>query len=183
MDFAKPRRAAVQRDDDTGVQLHPMSQNPPNTEQAPETLQMVKTPSLLDTGMTQAAGAAHAEFPASVGWVCVWKHQPKLPGVGKKPLVTTLQGGEGGNCTPSYSLSNGRLLHHPQPRSRALLGRCSPHHRHAGEERNFCVNPIYHRVSHFPSSRQSRPSAQRCMKGLFNIFLEEGEKKKKTHPL
>lgn len=63
------------------------------------------------------------------------------------------------------------------PRSR---GRCRSQRRHAGEERNFCVNPIYCQVSHFPSGRQPRRSAQRCMKGLFNIFLEEGEEKKET---
>lgn len=48
------------------------------------------------------------------------------------------------------------------------------------KERNFCINPLYQRVSHFPSSRQSQPSERCCMKRPFNIFLEEEGKKKKN---
>lgn len=65
MDFAKPRRAVVQRHDDMGVQLQPMPQNPPDREQAPETLQMLKTPSPLNAGASWAASAAHVGFPVA----------------------------------------------------------------------------------------------------------------------
>lgn len=142
-----------------------MPSNPPKREQASKTWQMLETLSALN-GDT---------------WESLWLGPILLEGFA--PGNTSLRHWEpleayallGGDPLVDHAVGEVRYPQSPS-QTQPLPPLPSQHCQHTGEERNFCVNPIYCWVSHFLPSRQSQPSVQCCMKRWFNVFLEGEEK-------